>query len=214
MVGVVSHTIMNSRNLPLGGRNALDRETLGEKPSVCPRTLTAEGVRGLIEQNAKAVNEIYLNTIAVTGKNLTFDAAQAATLWDIASQCPLLGGNPVYQARSLYTMIAVDVDFDDALICVAAGFAVKDAEALVPQITVYPNPNRDGYLNFSVAGLDDTKEHKGTITLFDAQGQEVGRQPFNSSRAQMDVSRLAQGVYQWTVHVDGTRSGQGQVTIF
>ena len=45
MVGVVSHTIMNSRNLPLGGRNALDRETLGEKPSVCPRTLTAEGVR-------------------------------------------------------------------------------------------------------------------------------------------------------------------------
>lgn len=168
----------------------------------------------LIEQNAKAVNEIYLSTIGVTGEDLSFDASQVATLFDIANQCPLLGGNPVYQARSLYTMIDAEVDFDDALICVAVGFAVKDAEVQGPQITVFPNPNRDGLLNFQVTGLDDTVDHKGTMFLYDAQGQEVWSQGIITSRSQMDVSMLSQGLYQWRVVMDGVKLGQGKVTIF
>ncbi|QQR87172.1 MAG: T9SS type A sorting domain-containing protein [Flavobacteriales bacterium] len=168
----------------------------------------------LIEQNAKAVNEIYLSTIAVSGEGLVFDASQEATLLSIASQCPLLGGNPVYQARSMYTLIDEEMDFDDALICVASGFAVKDADARGQHVVVYPNPNRDGLLNFMLTGLDDTKEHTGTIVLYDVQGQEVGRQSINSGRAQMDVSGLAQGLYQWSLIMDeGTRE-LGTVTIF
>ncbi|QQR86070.1 MAG: T9SS type A sorting domain-containing protein [Flavobacteriales bacterium] len=168
----------------------------------------------LIEQNAKQVNEIYLNTIALTGEGLVFDASQEATLYAIASQCPLLGGNPVYQARSMYTLINEEADFDDALLCVASGFAVKNDEVVSPGIAVYPNPNRDGQLNFLVTGLDDTMGHSGKIVLFNAQGQVVGHHIINSSRAQLNVATLAQGVYQWTMHMDGEKLGQGKVTIF
>ncbi|QQR86067.1 MAG: T9SS type A sorting domain-containing protein [Flavobacteriales bacterium] len=169
----------------------------------------------LIEQNAKMVNEIYLNTIAVTGEGLVFDAAQEAALFSIASQCPLLGGNPVYQARSMYTLIDEEMDFDDALICVAAGFAVKDVEASAPRVSVYPNPNRDGVLNFHMTGLDETNETNAMVSLYDAQGQEVASQEgIKTSRSQMDVSRLAQGVYQWVVRLNGSRLAQGKVTIF
>lgn len=96
----------------------------------------------------------------------------------------------MYQARSMYTLIDEEMDFDDALICVASGFAVKGAHAIEPRVVVYPNPNRDGLLNFMVAGLDDTIVHFGTVVLYDMQGQEVGRQGLNSARAQMDVTGL------------------------
>lgn len=168
----------------------------------------------LIEQNAKQVNEIYLNTIAVTGEGLVFDASQAATLFSIASQCPLLGGNPVYQARSMYTLVDEEADFDDALICVASGFALKDAYVLGQRVMVYPNPNRDGQLNFRVTGLDESVEHSCTIMLFDLQGQLVLQQSVKTGSALVDVSSLAQGLYQWSMTFDGVRLEQGSVTIF
>jgi hypothetical protein len=53
--------------------------------------------------NEKLVNEIYLNTIA---KGLSeFTLEQKNDLQYIANQCPLAGGDAVYSARSLYSLI-------------------------------------------------------------------------------------------------------------
>ena len=49
-------------------------------------------------------------------------------MYGIANQCPLLGGNPVYQARSLYALFDPEADFDDALACVLEGYVVKNEE--------------------------------------------------------------------------------------
>ena len=100
------------------------------------------------------------------------------------------------------------------MICAAAGYAVKSDVASAPQVKVYPNPNRDGQLNFHLIGLDETIEHQGVIKLYNMQSQEVGSRSITTGRAQVDVSQLAQGVYQWTINMDGANLGQGKVTIF
>ena len=144
---------------------------------------------------------------------MSFDAAQASTLLSIAEQCPLLGGNPVYQARSLYSLIDEEADFDDALLCAEAGYVVKSMEQPAPSIRAYPNPNRTGQLFFEVLGLD-AAEQVLTAILYDVQGRPVAEQQINGPKGGMDVSRLAQGLYHWTVQLNDQRLGHGKVTIF
>lgn len=165
----------------------------------------------LIEQNAKAVNAIYLATIGITGEDVTFDGTQASELFAIASQCPLVGGNPVYQARSLYTLIDEDAHFDDALLCVAAGFAVKNEIVASPTVTVFPNPNRTGQLSFRLSGFDDERPLRGQVLLYDVRGQLVASKLLHTNVEVLEVQHLAQGLYQWEVHVDDYVVGRGKV---
>lgn len=61
------------------------------------------GTSELIESNQKQVNDIYLGTVA---KDVgIFTPAQATQLFAIANQCPMLGGNAVFRARALYSLI-------------------------------------------------------------------------------------------------------------
>lgn len=167
----------------------------------------------LIEQNAKAVNQIYLATIGRSGEDVQFDATQAANLLYIAGQCPLVGGNPVYQARSLYSLVDDQAEFDDALICMAAGYVVKSLEETAPSVTVYPNPNRTGQQFFEFKGLLD-EEAVITVQLFDAQGRQILDQRLAGAKESVDVSGLAQGLYNWVISIDGRLLSHGKVTIF
>lgn len=167
----------------------------------------------LIEQNARAVNEIYLATIARSGEDVSFDAAQASTLLAIAEQCPLLGGNPVYQARSLCSLIDDELDFDDALICIADGFVVKSGLEHALQVKAYPNPNRTGQQFFEVSGLNNGVDRL-TIILYDTQGRPVVEKMLAGPIGSVDVSSLSQGLYHWTVLHNGQRVGHGKVTLY
>ncbi|MBL7962935.1 MAG: T9SS type A sorting domain-containing protein [Flavobacteriales bacterium] len=144
---------------------------------------------------------------------MEFSSQQAATLYSIADQCPLVGGNPVYQARALYALIDEDADFDDALLCIAEGFVVKSLVEPSLSVQAYPNPNRTGQLFFEIDGLDEG-DRSITVLLFDMQGRPVVQQPLAGWKGSADVSRLAQGLYHWTVLLDGQRIGQGKVTLF
>ncbi|MBK8950418.1 MAG: hypothetical protein IPM68_16665 [Flavobacteriales bacterium] len=69
------------------------------------------------------MNEIHLATI---GKDVDiFSTTQAGALFDIANQCPMIGGNAVFKARSLYWLIDDNYDFDDLLLCLSYGIVVK-----------------------------------------------------------------------------------------
>ena len=61
------------------------------------------GTSETIEQNEKQVNNVYLSTIAKSIDGFTAD--QVSALFDIANQCPMVGGNAVYRARALYALI-------------------------------------------------------------------------------------------------------------
>src|SRR5690606_7739567 len=82
------------------------------------KVLTAEGLKTananigtteLIEANRKGLDEIYLSTIA---KDVdTFTVVQAAELFAIANQCPMVGGNAVYTARAICRLIDETVEY-------------------------------------------------------------------------------------------------------
>ncbi|HQY04406.1 MAG TPA: hypothetical protein PLC10_15935, partial [Flavobacteriales bacterium] len=100
------------------------------------KVLTAESIKAantnvgttkLIESNEKQVNEIYLSTV---GKEVdTFTVDQTNTLFFIANQCPMVGGNSVYRARSLYRLIDDEQQFDDPQLCLQHGIIVKSLVA-------------------------------------------------------------------------------------
>ncbi|MCB0809976.1 MAG: T9SS type A sorting domain-containing protein [Flavobacteriales bacterium] len=123
------------------------------------------------------------------------------------------GGNPVYQARSLYSLVDDQAEFDDALLCIAAGYVVKSMDEPELSVTVYPNPNRTGQQFFEIKGLLD-EEAMITVHLIDAQGRQLLDQRLTGTKGSLDVSGLAQGLYTWVVFIDGRQMNQGKVTLF
>lgn len=167
----------------------------------------------LIEQNAKTVNDIYFGTVGKSGELVVFDVSQAGTLFDIANQCPLVGGNPVYQARALYSLVDGDAEFDDALLCASAGYVVKSEELEAPRVSVYPNPSRTGRITIELYELP-AGVHTTAVALYDAQGERILKEDFDGSRTSLNVGSIAQGLYYWAFILDGHAVQRGKVTIF
>lgn len=96
-----------------------------------------------IELNESLVNDIYLATIA--RDIFEFDSYQSETLYDIATQCPLAGGNAVFRARALYFLIDQGLQYNDFEKCNLEGSPLKQvSESLNQDKTlkahIYPNP--------------------------------------------------------------------------
>lgn len=124
-----------------------------------------------------------------------------------------MGGNPVYQARSLYSLVDDQAEFNDALLCIADGYVVKNLDEPDLSVTVYPNPNRTGQQFFAIKGLLD-EEAMIIVQLYDAQGRKLLDQQLLGTNGSVDVSGLAQGLYSWVVSIDGRRFDQGKITLF
>lgn len=165
----------------------------------------------LIEANRKLVNEIYLGTV---GKDIdTFTVAQANDLFDIANQCPMVGGNAVYTARSLYRLIDDTYEFDDPLLCLPHGIVVKSALQEQPAaVSVQPNPARGR----AALMLGEPLEEAGLLVLYNLAGQEVLRVEVSAGepRTEFATGNLAAGVYQYRVQQGGgALLGQGKLTL-
>ncbi len=183
------------------------------------KVLTAESIKAantnvgttkLIESNEKQVNEIYLSTV---GKEVdTFTVDQTNTLFFIANQCPMVGGNSVYRARSLYRLIDDEQQFDDPQLCLQHGIIVKSLVARETNtIGVVPNPARDG----ATLVLGKPLEEPGVFILFNPVGKEVMRLkvPAEEYRMSFATSGLATGVYHYRVVTDLGLVGNGRLSI-
>jgi hypothetical protein len=183
------------------------------------KVLTADGVKAanasvttseLIEANEKVVNEIYLATV---GKDVdAFTSDQASELFDIANQCPMVGGNAVFKARSLYWLIDDTYDFDDALLCLPHGIIVKSLmEHQANAVSVIPNPAGDE----ATLVLDRTLDEPGVFVVFDALGSEVMRSvvPLEMPRMTINTSSLAPALYHYQVRGPSGIIGDGKITI-
>ncbi|MBL7965323.1 MAG: hypothetical protein JNM31_15915 [Flavobacteriales bacterium] len=183
------------------------------------KVLTADGVKAanagivtseLIEVNEKTVNDIYLATV---GKDLdSFSSDQTSVLFAIANQCPMLGGNAVFKARSLYWLINDSYDFDDPLLCLSYGIIVKSlTERQANTISVIPNPARDE------ASLVMPQELKvpGTLIMYDALGAEVLRSsiPASTMRFAFSIAALSPALYHYKVLTVEGVIGDGKLTI-
>ena len=183
------------------------------------KVLTADAVKAanagiatseLIEANEQTVHDIYLATI---GKDVDeFSITQADDLFAIANQCPMLGGNAVFKARSLYWMIDDSYHFDDQLLCLPHGIIVKSlAEPLPNTVSIIPNPTSEE----ATLVLSGMLEEAGMLVVYDAVGKEVLhiRLPAETLRVPFSTSGLAPALYHYRVHSRGESLGTGKLTI-
>ncbi|MBK9176132.1 MAG: right-handed parallel beta-helix repeat-containing protein [Flavobacteriales bacterium] len=164
----------------------------------------------LIEENQKEVNEIYLATV---GKDVdTFTSGQAATLFDIANQCPMLGGNAVFKARALFWLIDDSYGFDDQLLCLPYGVIVKSLfDQHVNALNVVPNPASD---EASLILVHETAE-PAYLTLYNAVGSESLRVlvPKGTVSHAFSTACMATGLYHYQLLSGDGLVGHGKLTI-
>ncbi|MEY4927098.1 MAG: Secretion system C-terminal sorting domain [Bacteroidota bacterium] len=151
--------------------------------------------------NEKTVNAIYLSTIAVG--TTVFDAAQVANLQTIAAQCPLAGGDAVYQARSLLSLYSSTV-YNDKQNCYEIGLNYRTAKPkettkVATTIKVYPNPST-GLVNFDL-GRNDYEQV--TITIIDILGKQIHSTIAHKNQyAKVDLFTLYSGLYYAKITFD------------
>ncbi len=200
------------RDLCIWNSNTLQVATSSKAVSANNVQTTNSGIGSseLIEENQKSVNDIYLATI---GKDVDmFTANQTAALLGIAGQCPMVGGNAVFKARSLYWLIDDTHEFDDALLCVPHGIIVKRlTEQLGGKVSVVPNPASDE----ATLVLDHNLKEPFVFVVFDALGTEVLRHalPTERSRFAFSTASLAPALYHYQVRGPSGTIGDGKITI-
>jgi hypothetical protein len=153
------------------------------------------------EINEKEVNAIYLATVA-QGK-MELNEEQKSMARAIAYQCPSFGGNAVFAARSLYSLVE-NVNFDDLELCnsrseLIQGFKVKKNESF----KVSPNPATDV---LSVRQASEQTE-AGEWLILDMAGKLLLTKKVSSSdiESTINIHELAEGIYFVTFSVNGQK---------
>lgn len=149
----------------------------------------------VFEQNRKTMNEIYLDKISL-GK-LVLDQIDLTRIRDIAEQCPLSGGNAVFQARGILKMVSQDSTFyDDDLLC--GQIMDRDEERLVEDsningMEIYPNPATK-VLNLS---LENMLKSNSIFKVYDLAGKEISSffLSRDQTQFQFDISDIQSGIY-------------------
>jgi Secretion system C-terminal sorting domain len=145
------------------------------------------------QNNEKKVNDILLGAIGNGG--LDFSASQTL-LEAIANQCPYVGGNAVFRARSMMALIDPEVAFDDAVLC-QPNFGGQNLPPVAIQTAgtagFYPNPAND----WLTVDYNFPDAESLTLTIYNANGMEVERVALNETIGSQAVSiqHLTNGLY-------------------
>lgn len=149
--------------------------------------------------NEKVVNAIFLETIAMDSVELS--STQRTTLLDIASQCPLSGGEAVLRARDLLAATPEGPFFyDDSVNCNGARPARDRVAPLLNRDMVHPWPNpATERITIGFTFTDASVTHQ--VLLTNAVGQVVGDFQLSGPEGEMNVSiaHLPTGIYYYTV---------------
>ena len=166
-------------------------------------------VAEVFEQNRKTINEIYLNTIALG--TVMFDPVQLTQVENIAGQCPLSGGNAVFEARGMLKMVK-DTTFNDTDICDRVeprSNDNKDTDVIISsgEIKVYPNPTK-GTIHLE---LNRETESNREFLLYDMTGKFVTSYliPKGQKRVNFNIVTLQSGIYYYKCKLEeGTSNGK------
>ncbi len=168
------------------------------------------GTSEVIDQTEKAVNEIFLSTVAKDIDDFTSD--QASELFDLANQCPLIGGNAVYRARSLYALVDDDQEFDDPALCLDQGIVIRSVEqTIIPAVMIIPNPASDR----AVLICETPLFASGELVLRDALGREALRIALlpETTGTEFNTAALKPGPYHFEVECNGQQLGDGKFVV-
>jgi hypothetical protein len=144
--------------------------------------------------NHKAVNNIVFNLMATD--HIT--DAEIATLQTVANQCPLAGGDAVYEARALVQHFT-GIQYDDTQLCQNAHDRrnlEQSNSSEASNFVVYPNP-ASGQLNWAPFAGKETR----IIRLINALGQVVLQK--QTSDSFLDVQNVPEGMYVLQIVTQG-----------
>jgi OOP family OmpA-OmpF porin len=159
----------------------------------------------LLEQNQKSVNALILKKML--NNQYIYNTNDSILLMDIAVQCPLQGGNVVYQARNLLAAIYNDlIDFEENCEDVDRSYMqnTESQEIATNQKSdyrLYPNPN-DGRMNFV---YDLFESEKGELVIYDISGRTIQSfklQIGTNNQLFIDETKLGSGVYFYKVLIN------------
>lgn len=163
----------------------------------------------VIEDNEVTVNDIYLSTIARS--IYVFTPQQIITLYNIAMQCPLSGGNAVFRARSMYALVDKGVHYDNFTICALEGIAIRKSNVVKNgeyKASLFPNP-ADGKATLRYV-LNENQTAK--FSLHTTTGQFIFELILNakSNTYTFSTSGLRPGVYHYKIisAEDGVLNGK------
>ncbi len=149
----------------------------------------------IIYANQKQVDEIYLQTVAIGNYHLT--ASQIDVLEYIANQCPLAGGDAVFQARGLLSLSSHNMYYDDNTACSVAGISFRKRSVNGIGVSLFPNPATDKVQIKIISGIDQ----KYVLDFSNLLGEIVKSVSLSGNiiDQQIDLTDLAQGVYMYTL---------------
>ncbi len=149
--------------------------------------------------NEKIINE-KVAVLINDGQNALF--ADYNQVLQIALQCPIAGGPSVYRARTLIALYNDTIEYDDAAVCLLAGYTNRtQANKIKPEVDVIPNP-ADQYVNIilksNVQGICNVK-------LIDVMGKTVKEERFNCDQQifKLHTGNYLPGTYQVVVDING-----------
>ena len=127
----------------------------------------------------------------------TFTQFQINKLLAVANQCPLSGGDGVFKARSLYSLVDPLVKYDDGALCAPAPEARPQqpapAASVAKDFQIIPNPAKDEL----TVRLHKPLKKDTRFVVYDIRGElhlekqlEAGEYIFYCN-----TSRLSTGIY-------------------
>ncbi len=160
-------------------------------------------VDSVYEQNTKTVNGIYTDYLL---KGLvTPDTASLNALQAVANQCPLSGGNAVYQARALLKLTtSIYPSYDDQQNCLGSQpYSIPNIPGTNITTTdwqIYPNPAT----NEVTIDLSNLTFDKGRLQIYDLNGKDLWNQVITTQNVntQVNISDFQAGIYLVILRLD------------
>ena len=154
-------------------------------------------VEEVFEENEKIVTHIYLQTIAKGIFN--FKDEHKALLYDIAKQCPYIGGTAVFRARNMLIGHLSDYVFDDnecdndAQLFIGNG-GVENNYTENSTFKVFPNPAQN---EVSITFEKSETTVYQAVSVYNIHGQKVLQMDISDelNTHKFSTRQLLQGVY-------------------
>lgn len=155
-------------------------------------------VTDLWETNQQTVNSIYLETIINSQEDLT--TAQIALIQPIANQCPLEGGEAVFQAR---TLLNDGTAYNNANLCMTAANRSNENPVLTEEnfgFKLYPNPT-SSHLTIELNEISETDYDLEIVSLLGVSILKDKIAAENRKKV-LNLEGIPQGVYHLKLSID------------
>lgn len=129
-----------------------------------------------------------------------------------AQQCPMRGGNAVFRARALYSLVNDSLSYEDDRLCDGPGLERSmKVPVLNMDLRIVPNPTRDE----AVLEYVLPEGTQGQLLFFDPTGRRVRAIPVQGgvSRTVFSVLGMSNGLYHFSLTSGGDILGEGKLTV-